>query len=116
VNGTRTESNLDRGHEAASAPRKGFNVTRRLGVVVKRVSHFPDSHAKAVIKLDEGVFRPQALPDFLAGDNLPRPLEEHHEESIGEILDSHPAPIAREAALLRVQFERTKTVSGSSRA
>jgi hypothetical protein len=88
--------NRDRGHEPVSAPRKGFNVTRRVGIIVKRIPNFSDGYAQAVIELNKRVFRPEALPDFLPGDDLSGPLYEHYEQSIRKVLDLHAGAIPRE--------------------
>ena len=59
-----------RGHEPVSAPWKGLNVTRCIGIIVQRVPHFSDGYAQAVIELNKGVFWPQALPDFFPRDDF----------------------------------------------
>ncbi len=103
--------NRDRGHEAVSAPRNGFHIARCLGVIVECVPHFSDGHAQAVIELNEGVFRPQTLPDFFASDDLSGSLHQHHEQSVGKVLDFHAGAIPRKRLLSGVQFERTEAVT-----
>lgn len=85
---------------------------RCLGIIFQRVSDFPDGYAQAVIELNERVFRPQTSPDFLASDDLPGPLQEHYEQSIGKVLDLHAVAIPRKRLLIGVQFERTEAITG----
>jgi hypothetical protein len=85
--------NCDRGDEPVSASRNGFNVARRVGIIVKRVPHFSDGYAQAVIELNKGVFRPQALPNFFPSDNLSGPLDQHYEEPVREILNFHTGAV-----------------------
>jgi hypothetical protein len=68
---------------------------RRLGIVAERLAHLADGHPKAVIKLNEGVFRPQTLPDFLPGDDFPGPLHQHQQQSIRQILESDADAVPR---------------------
>ena len=107
-------NDADWGDEAVSAPWNCLQVARRVGVIIQRVPHFSDGYAEAVIELNEGILRPQALTDLLPGEDLSRPLQKHDEQAIGKVLDFHACPIPREATLLKVQFEGTKTVSGNS--
>lgn len=51
-------------------PQQRFDVVRRLGIVVEHLAQLLDVRVEAVFEIDEGVFRPKMLADFLARDEF----------------------------------------------
>src|SRR5690348_8372714 len=96
--------------ETVTAARNRLDVVRDVGIISEGVPHLPNSYAQAVIELDEGVLRPEALPHFFPSHHFPTPLHEHDQEPERKLLQFHALGAARKAALPRVEFERTKPV------
>jgi hypothetical protein len=61
---------VDRCDEAVTAPGYGFDETRLLGIVAQRCANLVDGEVDAAIEVNEGVTIPDALVNFLTGDDL----------------------------------------------
>jgi hypothetical protein len=58
----------------------GFNKPRIIGIVAERLPQLGDGGSEALAKIDEGIFRPEALPDLLAVYGLARVLKQQQQE------------------------------------
>jgi hypothetical protein len=61
-----------------------------------------------VVEIDEGLGRPQPLPDFFPRDELTRMLQEHVKSLEGLARKTHVCPIASELARTQVRLELTE--------
>jgi hypothetical protein len=97
--------------KAVSATGHSRYVVGCFRIVVERLTHLTDSDPKTIVKLYEGVFRPQTLPDFLPGDGFACALYQHEQQPVREVLNFYASAVAFEAALFRVQLEGTEAIA-----
>jgi hypothetical protein len=71
---------LHRCNEPIAALGDGFNEAWLLSHIPQRLAELPHRVVQAVLKIDEGVFGPKFRPEFLAGDDFARLLEERQKE------------------------------------
>lgn len=102
--------NRRRSQKPVASSRNRFNVAGKLRIVAEGFSNFSDGHAQTVVELDESVFRPEALLQFLTGDNLPVTFHQNFEETAGQVLQFHSLAMARECALAGLKFEWAETI------
>ena len=97
------------GDEAVTAARDGLDKTRGSGGVVQGSANLPDTNIQALLKVDEGVFVPELMLNFLSRHELTRPTDEKREELEGLRLKMKLCFSFAQAACAGVQFEGTKS-------
>ena len=73
--------------ETVTALGKSFDEARVVGFVGKGVAEFVYGGVEAVFEVDEGVFRPKAFLELLAGDDEAGVFKKDGEDLEGAILD-----------------------------
>jgi hypothetical protein len=76
--------------EAVAAAGEGFDEARIVSRVSEGFADLVDGGAEGVVEVDDGVFAPEALLEFFAGDDLSGAFEEGGEdfEGLGLELDA----------------------------
>ena len=64
-----------RSGKAIALPHHSLYEARLLRIVAQHRTDLADSRVDAVVYIDEDVFAPKPLDDFLAGHQLPVPLD-----------------------------------------
>jgi hypothetical protein len=100
---------LDRRHKSKTTFRYRFDVTRRLGVVAQRLPEFSESRAKTLVKVDEGVGRPQPAADLFAGDHFSGTVQQHEKKLRRLLLQPHAQTLLPQLPCCGVQFKDAET-------
>jgi len=58
------------GDKAVALLRKGLDITWRVGVVVECLTQLLNGGVEAVLEINEGVLRPEAFAEVVAGDDF----------------------------------------------
>ena len=69
----------DGGDEAIAAPGKRFHIPGVLSVVSQSVTNLLYAEIKPALKINEGIVSPERLLNFLAVNNLSRPIRKQKE-------------------------------------
>ena len=64
---------------------------------------------ETVLEIDERIFRPEMLADFLASDQFARMFQQKREDGDGLALELNLRAVLRQFARLAVEFERSET-------
>jgi hypothetical protein len=96
--------------KAISAAWNRLDIAGRVGIVAERFPHLTDRYSQAVVELDEGVACPEMLPDFIARDNFPVTLNQHHQQTIRQVLQFNAVTVSRKNALAGIKFEWAETI------
>ena len=93
---------FDSGNEAIAAARKCLHVARLLVRITKSATQRLDSGVHAVLKIDEGISRPKALLQLLAGEQLARLFKQQGEDLKGAAGQTNLAAMLAEFACAEV--------------
>ena len=96
-------------NEAVSPSREGFNVARRLGIVVKHLAQLLDVGIQAVFEIYECIFRPEVLAQFFAGDQFARTLQQKRKNGDGLALQLKLGAVLVQLGRLAVELKRSET-------
>ena len=97
------------GHEQSIAPaRHCLDEARRRRRILERLAEPAHRRIQAVIEVDEGAVRPQALAEFLARDQPAGVFEERGQEHEGLVRQAAGDPVADQVSRPRVEQERTE--------
>ena len=80
-----------------------------LGVVTQRLAQLPESCANALVKVDEGVWRPELAADFFAANHFSRAFEQHEQKLRGLLLKPDTQPLLAQLAGCRIHLKDTET-------
>jgi hypothetical protein len=86
----------NRRNETIAATRHSLDKARVIGVVAHSVAQLLDSYIQATVKLDKSILRPKLFPQFLSGNDLPRPLQQQNQHAEGLVLQGHVLILFRE--------------------
>ena len=89
---------FDRTKEAVAPFRNRLNVARIHDIIVQRLPQLANSYAKTTVKIDKGIFRPDPVPQFLAGDYLSGVFQKHNQKSERLLLQLHTRSISEQLA------------------
>ena len=95
--------------EAVAPPRQGLDIDRLFRRFTQCVAQSFDSRIDAVIELDDGVVRPEPLPDVLAQHHLARVIEQHEQDLEGLVLKANADSVFAQFGRSNVQLEGSKT-------
>jgi hypothetical protein len=76
------------GYEAITFSGDGLDESRALGIVFQGLPDFPDRGVDAVLGVDEDIFAPEAVANFLAGDDAALLFGEQEEQFHGDAFES----------------------------
>jgi len=79
-------------------------------VVAQRLAQFADGHAKAIVELNLGVFRPGVRLNFFAGYNRTRSFKQKCEQLERLILKRHRVSVTPQCAVVEIGFKVRKTI------
>jgi hypothetical protein len=88
--------------KAIAQPDEGLDIARVIGRLTQRIPQPLDCRVDIVIELDNGLVRPQALPNLLTRDYFARGFEEHLEYLNRLLLESNPASLFAQLAPSKV--------------
>ncbi len=97
-----------RRNQPIAAARQGFDESRSLGRVSKRFAQPLHRRVHSVLEVDECVVLPEALTQFLAGDQLTGSRHQALEHLEGLLLEPHTHAGLSQLADAEVQLERAK--------
>jgi len=60
--------------------RDRFDVPRNFRVVAQRLPQFPESCAKTLVKINEGIGWPQLAANFVAADHFSGAVQQHEKK------------------------------------
>jgi hypothetical protein len=63
-------------HDSVTALGQGLNKSGVLGIVAQSLAELVDRDSQTVVKVDGSVSAPELLLEFLAGNDLARPLQQ----------------------------------------
>src|SRR5271170_6896931 len=75
------------GYKAITLTRDGLDKARTLRVILERLPGFPDRGIDAVFGVDEDLFAPETVDDFLAGDHAAIFFQEQDEQFHGDAFE-----------------------------
>src|SRR5215472_6216177 len=99
---------LNYADEPIAPPRQGFHEARRLSGVSQGVSQSLHGTVQAVVKIHEGVGRPQSLLDLLARYQLTGTLQQHGQDCEGLIGKAHAHALAAKLTRAQIYLEFAK--------
>src|SRR5262249_15635023 len=95
--------------ETVPSPRHSFHITRIFSRLAQGIPKPLYSGVNAVIKLDDGVIRPQSLPYLLPQDYSPRLNQQHSQNLERLFLKTDPRAVFGQFAGPNVEFKRPKS-------
>src|SRR5512141_384901 len=95
--------------EPISLPCQGFDEARTGGRVPQHIPNLVHRRVQAVIEIDKGTFRPQALADLGTGDQLPGLLQQHDENVEGLPLQRHTPSLFTQLTRLWICLEGSES-------
>jgi hypothetical protein len=105
----RCTSHLDRCDKPVTAPCQSFNVSRSLSRIAQRIPETPDGAVEALVELDKSVGWPDAVLEFIAGDDPTRLFEQNAEDLEGLVLESDTRAVFAELTRLPIQLKGAET-------
>jgi hypothetical protein len=99
---------LDCGNETVTAPREGFDIAGSVGGVAQGFAELVDGGVQAVAEVDKGIVCPDPFAELLAGDELPRSLQEGRKNLKRLAGELYSRPGFAELAGGEVHFKRTE--------
>src|ERR1700730_614138 len=99
-------------NEAVTATSKSFDEDGILGRVAEGISEAFHGSVEAVIEVDEGIGGPEPGSEFLAGNDLAGPLQEHGQERKGLFLKLDFVAILAELGGAQIGLEQAETNDG----
>ena len=90
-----------------------FDVSGAVGVIAQRLPKFADRYAEAAVKIDIGIFTPQAVSKFLPADDFSGVFEERDEEPIGLLLKLYAPAVLQQFAGGDVHLKGAKLIDSS---
>jgi hypothetical protein len=98
--------------KAITSFRNCLDIPGTLGVVAQRLSQLANVDAQAAVKIDEGIFRPDAAPQFLAADHLSRIFQKHNQKPKRLLLQLYALSIFEEFARGDVYLKQAESIDG----
>ena len=96
--------------EAVSLAGDGLNEAGIFGVVFERLADFADGGVDAVLGIDEDILAPDAVDDFLTGDDGSILFHQKQEQFHGDALQFQDAAFAAEFEARGVELKIAKLV------
>jgi hypothetical protein len=96
---------LDLAYEAITLPGNSLDIARIIGRISQGVPQSPYRGVDAMVELDNGLVRPEALPNLLARDYFAGRFEKHLQDLEGLLLESNPVSLFAQFAPSTVQLE-----------
>jgi hypothetical protein len=106
---SRRRDSLYRRDKSKTLLRDRFDVTWSLCVIAQRLPKFPESGAKTLVKIDEGIGRPQLAAEFLAADHFSGPVQQHEKNLSGLSLQSNAHSLLAQLPRGGVHFKDSET-------
>ena len=97
-----------RGDEAVAPPRDGFHKTRTFGRVAEDFAQLHHSIIQAVIEIDECISLPQAISQFIPGDDLTGSFQENGQNLERLFREFQAETVLAKFAGLKVHLENTE--------
>jgi hypothetical protein len=104
-----------RGDEAIADTGDGLDVAGRGGRVPEGVAKFLDGLVEAVIEVDKDVGGPEALAEFVAGDDFAGALEEQSQELQRLLRQGEFGPVPAELPGFEIELKEAKVNHGLRR-
>jgi hypothetical protein len=101
--------NVNVSDKAVAATRNSFHEAGAGGGVTERLTDFVDRFIESVVKVHEGVGRPEFFLKFLARYDFAVVLEQHHQDSKRLFLKPGSQTMFPQLARLEIQFEGSKS-------
>jgi hypothetical protein len=95
--------------EAVTVLGKSLDVERMLGGVIEGLTDLLDGFVEPLVKVHEGVVRPEAAAQFLAGDELAGTFQEGGEHLEGLFLEVNLTALLADFSRLKVSLESSET-------
>jgi hypothetical protein len=102
---------LHGGDEAVALPRQGLDVSRRARRIAEGFAQLVDRGVQAVVEVDVGVRGPEPQAQVVAGDDVPRPLEEDGQHGEGLAQQPDLDPLSMQLAGGEIGLEDSETDS-----
>jgi hypothetical protein len=102
---------MNRCQKSIAAPGHSFDKRWILCRVAQSIAQPADRGVQAVIKIDERIGGPQAVPYFFARDNLTLPLQKQSENLERLLLQFDPHAIAAQLSGAEIDLEDAKPPS-----
>jgi hypothetical protein len=99
---------FDGKNEAVAASAHGLYELGLFGRIPQSLPHFVDGGGQAVVKIDEGIGRPQAQAQLFARDHFSRKLQEHSEQAKRLLLKSYLYTLLAQLPRPEVNLEVSK--------
>lgn len=98
------------GDEAVSLAGDGLDEARVVGIVAQGLADLADGSVDAVFGVDENIFAPEAVDDFLAGDDGTLLFGEQQKEFERDAFELQSAAVAPQLEAVTVELEFTEMV------
>ncbi len=108
---SRPSMRFDGADEPVAAPVQRLDEPRTIGVVAERRPQTFDRGVQPVLEVDERAFRPQALPQLVARQDLARLLEQHDQHLERLILQPQADAVLAQLARAHVELESSESKS-----
>ena len=95
--------------KAVAAFRDGLDEAGSAGGIAEGAPDLGDRGVQARVEFDEGLVRPDELPQFLARDQLARPAHQEAENPGRLLLEGHAAAVAMQDPRVEIELERPET-------
>jgi len=96
-------------NETIAATGECLYKTGIICVVAQGVTQLLDRNVKASVELDESILRPELIPQFLAGHDLARPLQQQNQHAEGLILQGHVLTLSNELSRIWISLKQAET-------
>ena len=106
---------LDLRQKAIASLGNCLNIARRRGRVAEYVSQFGYGCIQSMIKIDECIFGPQALPKLFTGHNIVGPFQQSHQHLKGLHLQLQPGSLTAQFSSTKIGFVIVKPVFKNGR-
>ena len=94
-----------RNHQPIAPPGQGLDVLGFVGRITQRPPQVLDGRVDAVVKLDDGVVRPQFFSDLLAADQFALALDQHAQDLQGLLLQDRSVAVVAQLSARQVEFK-----------
>lgn len=103
---------LEFGNETVAFPWNGLYEVGQIGVFLQRGADLANRRVDAVFGVNENVFAPQAIDDFLPGDDVAVFFCQQDEQLHGNPLDLQGSTIASQLIASAIQLEFAELAGG----
>ena len=87
-----------------------LDISGAFGVIAQRISEFANCDAKAAVKVDECVFRPDVASQLLPVDDLPGVFQQYYQKPERLLLQLHPLSSFEELARAGVHLKLSESI------